>query len=164
MGKRQSRQPSCGGCLLVIVLILLVVGGWKAVSSFVSFLFVLVIAVLLIGAAALFGFFSFMRKHAETLRQQAEAYERSENASHNHQTGSGAGLARAARQERRYCTVLGVAEHADFATIKKAYRQLSMQYHPDKVAHLGAEFKRVAEEKMKEINAAYDYFRKKFER
>ncbi len=46
----------------------------------------------------------------------------------------------------------------------KAYRQLSMKYHPDKVAHLGAEFKRVAEEKMKEINAAYDYFRKKFER
>ncbi len=67
-------------------------------------------------------------------------------------------------QEKRYYTVLGVDERADFATIKKAYRQLSMQYHPDKVAHLGTEFKRVAEEKMKEINAAYDYFRKKFER
>lgn len=77
------------------------------------------------------------------------------------QPGSAAG---AASQEKRYYTVLGVDETDDFAAIKKAYRQLSMQYHPDKVAHLGAEFKRVAEEKMKEINAAYDYFRKKFER
>jgi DnaJ like chaperone protein len=28
------------------------------------------------------------------------------------------------------------------------------------VRHLGDEFKAVAEEKMKEINAAYDYFKK----
>jgi DnaJ like chaperone protein len=30
-----------------------------------------------------------------------------------------------------------------------------MQYHPDKVSHLGEEFKKIAEEKMKEINIAY---------
>lgn len=82
---------------------------------------------------------------------------------YGHHTSS-ASMATAASQEQRWRTVLGVEENADFAVIKKAYRQLSMQYHPDKVAHLGAEFKRVAEEKMKEINAAYDYFRKKFER
>ncbi|MCI5128974.1 MAG: J domain-containing protein [Candidatus Electrothrix sp. AUS3] len=64
--------------------------------------------------------------------------------------------------EQRYYAVLGVEKGADFAAIKKSYRKLSMQYHPDKVAHLGEEFKGVAEEKMKEINAAYDYFRKKF--
>ncbi len=34
----------------------------------------------------------------------------------------------------------------------------SMQYHPDKVGHLGEEFKSIAEEKMKEINVAYGYF------
>ena len=48
---------------------------------------------------------------------------------------------------------------ASFEEIKKAFRTLSMQYHPDKVAHLGEEFKRVAEEKMKEINGAYHYFK-----
>ena len=64
--------------------------------------------------------------------------------------------------EQQYYDVLGVDRDADFATVKKAYRKLSMQYHPDKVAHLGDEFKGVAEEKMKEINAAYDHFRKKF--
>jgi len=70
--------------------------------------------------------------------------------------------ATAAQSEERYYAVLGLENGADFVMIKKAYRKLSMQYHPDKVAHLGEEFKGVAEEKMKEINAAYDYFKKKF--
>lgn len=60
---------------------------------------------------------------------------------------------------RHYAT-LGLAKGANMEEIKKAYRQLSMQYHPDKVGHLGEEFKAVAEEKMKDINAAYDYFKK----
>ncbi len=68
----------------------------------------------------------------------------------------------AAQFEEQYYAVLGLQQGADFIMIKKAYRKLSMQYHPDKVAHLGDEFKGVAEEKMKEINAAYDYFKKKF--
>lgn len=64
--------------------------------------------------------------------------------------------------EEQYYAVLGLEPGADFSTIKKAYRKLSMQYHPDKVSHLGAEFQKVAEEKMKEINTAYDFFKKKF--
>lgn len=63
-------------------------------------------------------------------------------------------------QEATYYAVLGLQSGADFDTIKKAYRKLSMKYHPDKVRHLGDEFRGVAEEKMKEINAAYDYFKK----
>jgi DnaJ like chaperone protein len=66
------------------------------------------------------------------------------------------------RSEDQYYAVLGLEPGADFSAIKKAYRKLSMQYHPDKVSHLGEEFQRVAEEKMKEINIAYDYFKKKF--
>jgi DnaJ like chaperone protein len=60
----------------------------------------------------------------------------------------------------QYYAVLGLEPGADMETIKKAYRKLSMTYHPDKVRHLGEEFRNVAEEKMKEINAAYDYFKK----
>ncbi len=60
-----------------------------------------------------------------------------------------------------YYAVLGLEPGADMTTIKSAYRKLSMQYHPDKVSHLGEEFRGVAEEKMKEINAAYDYFKKR---
>lgn len=65
-----------------------------------------------------------------------------------------------AHRESDYYATLGLEKGADFATIKKAYRKLSMQYHPDKVGHLGDEFKKVAEEKMKDINAAYEYFKK----
>jgi DnaJ like chaperone protein len=61
----------------------------------------------------------------------------------------------------RYYATLGLENGADMYTIKKAYRQLSMKYHPDKVSHLGDEFKAVAEEKMKELNAAYEFFKRK---
>jgi DnaJ like chaperone protein len=60
----------------------------------------------------------------------------------------------------KYYAVLGLEPGADAASIKKAHRKLSMKYHPDKVQHLGEEFRLVAEEKMKEINAAYDFFKK----
>lgn len=58
--------------------------------------------------------------------------------------------------------ILGLAPGASWDEIRKAYRNLSMQYHPDKVNHLGEEFKRVAEEKMKELNVAYQQLEKRF--
>lgn len=73
-----------------------------------------------------------------------------------HEAAAGAGA------EDQYYAVLGLEPGADFNEIKKAYRKLSMQYHPDKVGHLGEEFKKVAEDKMKEINMAYDFFKKKY--
>ena len=51
---------------------------------------------------------------------------------------------------RDYYEVLGVAPEAGEADIKKAFRSLAMQYHPDK--HQG---NKDAEEKFKEINEAY---------
>lgn len=64
--------------------------------------------------------------------------------------------------EDNYYDVLGLAPGADFDEIKKSYRKLSMQYHPDKVSHLGEEFRAVAEEKMKDINVAYQHLKHKF--
>lgn len=51
--------------------------------------------------------------------------------------------------------VLGVARDASSEDIKRAYRELANKYHPDKVSHLGAEFKAMANEKFKAIQAAY---------
>ncbi|HKJ65454.1 MAG TPA: DnaJ domain-containing protein [Desulfopila sp.] len=59
-----------------------------------------------------------------------------------------------------YYEVLGLDPGASMEVIKKAYRKLSMKYHPDKVRHLGDEFRTIAESKMKDINAAYEYFKK----
>ncbi|MGB5684221.1 MAG: DnaJ domain-containing protein [Candidatus Electrothrix sp.] len=275
-----SNQPGCGGCLLIVILILLATGGWQAVGSFFSVLVYTGIFGVLLLTAAFFGFTRY-------IKSRAAAYEQSQTESHNrfvfllvnilvyvakadgrftkselrtmlnffqhslhynqdqmywikqlikdardddqnlealltefrnsfayeprlilleliyqliftkkpvnegelvlarkignflgireyerqtienkyryghkYQGGAGGG---GAPSEQQYCTVLGVTSETEFPAIKKAYRKLSMQYHPDKVAHLGDEFKGVAEEKMKEINAAYDYFRKKYD-
>jgi DnaJ-class molecular chaperone len=51
--------------------------------------------------------------------------------------------------------VLGVGRNATSEQIKQAYRQLANQYHPDKVIHLGEEFRELAEKRFKEIQEAY---------
>ena len=52
--------------------------------------------------------------------------------------------------------VLGVQPDASDEEVKKAYRRLALQYHPDKVATLGDDVKAAAEKKFKEIGAAKD--------
>lgn len=49
-----------------------------------------------------------------------------------------------------YYRVLGVPQHATQEEIKKAYRKLVFQYHPDRNAH-----RKDADVKIREINAAY---------
>jgi uncharacterized membrane protein YkvA (DUF1232 family) len=51
--------------------------------------------------------------------------------------------------------VLGIHRGASIDEIKMAYRKLATKYHPDKVDHLGDEFKVLAEQKFKEIQEAY---------
>jgi molecular chaperone DnaJ len=53
--------------------------------------------------------------------------------------------------EKDYYAVLGVPKNASAAEIKKAYRKLAQQHHPD--ANAGNE---ASEERFKEISAAYD--------
>ena len=53
---------------------------------------------------------------------------------------------------------LGVKPESDAATIKRAYRKLISQNHPDKLASRGLpeSMRAVAEERSREINSAYD--------
>src|SRR5438093_9471463 len=50
-----------------------------------------------------------------------------------------------------YYKILGVARNAGEEEIRKAFRKLARQYHPDV-----AKDKKAAEEKFKEINEAYE--------
>jgi DnaJ like chaperone protein len=52
-------------------------------------------------------------------------------------------------------TILNIPRNAAPEEIKKAYRQLANKYHPDKVQHLGEDFKKLAEKRFKEIEEAY---------
>ncbi len=44
--------------------------------------------------------------------------------------------------------------------LKKAYRRMAMKYHPDKVSHLGDDFRKTADEKFKKVNEAYTKIKK----
>ena len=50
--------------------------------------------------------------------------------------------------------VLGVSPDASDAEVKKAYRRLALNHHPDKVAALGDDVRKAAEKKFQKINEA----------
>lgn len=56
--------------------------------------------------------------------------------------------------------ILGIEESASDDEVKKAYRQMAVRYHPDKVASLGEEYQKGAKEKFQRIQEAYDNIKK----
>ncbi len=56
--------------------------------------------------------------------------------------------------------ILEIEPTASNEEVKKAYRKMAMKYHPDKVSHLGDDFKRTAHEKFSKVNEAYDKIKK----
>ena len=56
--------------------------------------------------------------------------------------------------------VLGAGELDSAEEIKRKYKQMVRQYHPDQVAHLGPELKELAAKKTTEINCAFAAIRR----
>jgi DnaJ like chaperone protein len=64
--------------------------------------------------------------------------------------------ARASREADRDFEILGVSPDAERDAVRSAYRGLARKYHPDRVDHLGPEFRDLAQEKFVEIQKAYE--------
>lgn len=56
--------------------------------------------------------------------------------------------------------ILGIDANATDDEVKKAYREMAKKYHPDKVAYLGEDVRKSAEQKLQEVNEAYEKIRK----
>ncbi|TRX70738.1 TerB family tellurite resistance protein [Carboxylicivirga sp. M1479] len=56
--------------------------------------------------------------------------------------------------------VLEIDSSVSDEDLKKAYKKLALRYHPDKVAHLGDDIRKSAEEKIKKVNEAYQQIKK----
>tara|TARA_B110000014_G_C20035849_1_gene538129 strand:+ start:314 stop:670 length:357 start_codon:yes stop_codon:yes gene_type:complete len=56
--------------------------------------------------------------------------------------------------------VLNVSPFSNDSQIESAYKKLVLQFHPDKTLNMGPDLRKLSENKMKEINAAYDDIKK----
>ena len=86
-------------------------------------------------------------KYEEAVRVFAQAFEQTENSDRGvHQRLAKAQKLMKQSKAKDYYKTLGIARDADERTIKKAYRQLAREHHPDKGG---------SQEKMAEINEAF---------
>lgn len=59
-----------------------------------------------------------------------------------------------------YYKILEIEPSATNDDVKKAYRKMAVKYHPDKVAYLGEDVKKGANEKFQKLNEAYEKIKK----
>jgi len=57
-------------------------------------------------------------------------------------------------------SILGISSQSSNIEIKKAYRKMANKFHPDKIAHLGEDFKDIAQDKFKSVTEAYHKIKK----
>ena len=56
--------------------------------------------------------------------------------------------------------ILQISPDATDAEVKNAYREMAKKYHPDRVANLGEEVRKAAEQKFQKVNEAYETIKK----
>ena len=104
--------------------------------------------------------FSFILKRYQAefaFRQQQQRFNHQHSQQGGSRSASNGGMNRA-----QALNILGVDDGADARTIKKAYRKLMSQHHPDKLVSQGLpeHMMKVAQKKSQDIQAAYEYLKK----
>ena len=106
----------------------------------------------------LLRYFYKLKKKREAFQRYSQNRQKARNqgnrASAGNQSRSDAGQQGSSAPWDPY-QVLEIERGASQEDIKSAFRRLAGKYHPDKVLHLGEEFKKLAEERFKEIQEAY---------
>lgn len=92
-------------------------------------------------------FLSMQKKQGRTSSSKSGNREKEGEAKKEENTGE---------EESDPFKILGVERGASRDEIKTAYNRLAAQYHPDKVQHLGEEFRELAHRKFVAIQRAYD--------
>ncbi|VDN47511.1 conserved protein of unknown function [Petrocella atlantisensis] len=102
-----------------------------------------------------YEYMSIKRYFSQNARQQSYGYD-SYNGYADRSRASSVDLV------SKYSKVLGVSEKADLMEIKKAYRKLAKEHHPDKMSSDGMpeDYKQYANQRIVEINEAYEYLKK----
>lgn len=99
------------------------------------------------------------RRQGKANADEAASKKRDEQVRRERQEREDAVRSKARRERRPWYVVLDVREDASAADIKAAYRRKISDYHPDRMASLGDDFRVLAEERSKEINEAYQFIR-----
>lgn len=103
------------------------------------------------------------QEKARRAYEEAERRARENEARQEKQGGSTRDKRPRIKTAREYGKILGLQGEVTKSDVKRRYRELADQYHPDKVNHLGPKLMEVAEAEMKAINEAYDYFKKVYD-
>lgn len=101
-------------------------------------------------------------KEEERRRTEEESRRKKEKENEQKQHENSNRERKSIKDEEYYRNILGLGRTFTVEDIKRRYRELVAKYHPDKVNHLGEKLKEMAEREMKEINEAYEYFKKKY--
>ncbi len=109
----------------------------------------------------LWRYFYLMKKKRERVQKYYQRNQHNTQGDNNFKHAGGENNSRTNAQEWSSTVlwdpykVLEIDRGASQDDIKRAYRQLAGKYHPDKVEHLGDEFKVLAEKRFKEVQQAY---------
>lgn len=94
--------------------------------------------------------------------ERYEKYEKYERQYGNQQDNFDYGKATEFEKAKYFGELFGLKGQVTKSQLRKKYLELISKYHPDKVADLGQELIDIAELKTKEINAAFEWFKKKY--